>query len=158
MTAMTYPIKGRMLEEFRVGETFESHGRTLTEADLVNFLGFVGDYEPVHADEEFAKKTPLGKRIMNGSAVTSVVDGLISRMGLFEGTAISILACTWEFKAPVFINDTVRAQVKVTEARPSKKGGRGVVVFGISVLNQAGQAVITGSWTMLVVSKAPPAG
>lgn len=153
---MNYPIKGRMLEEFAVGEMFESHGRTLTEADLVNFLGFVGDYEPVHADEEFAKKSPLGRRIMNGSAVTSAADGLISRMGLFEGTAISFLACTWEFKAPVFINDTVRAQLKVTEARPSKKGGRGVVVLAVTIVNQAGQAVITGSWTMLVLSRSAP--
>ena len=150
---MAYPIKGKLLEDFQIGEVFQSHGRTLTEADLVNFLGYVGDYEPVHADEEFAKKTPLGRRIMNGSAVTSAVDGLISRMGLFEGTAISILACSWEFKAPVFINDTVRAEVKTAEARPSKKGGRGVVVFAINVLNQAGQAVITGSWTMLMLSR-----
>lgn len=150
---MAYPIKGRTLEEFTVGEVFESHGRTLTETDLVNFLGYVGDYEPVHADEEFAKKTPLGRRIMNGSGVTAACDGLISRMGLFEGTAISFLACSWEFKAPVFINDTVRVQLKVNEARPSKKGGRGIVVFGITVLNQANQPVITGTWTMLVVSR-----
>lgn len=150
---MAYPIKGRTLEDYSLGETFESHGRTLTEADLVNFLGFVGDYEPVHADEEFAKKTPLGRRIMNGSAVTSACDGLISRMGLFEGTAISFLACTWEFKAPVFIDDTVRVQLKVNETRPSKKGGRGIVIFGITVLNQSNQTVITGTWTMLVVSR-----
>jgi acyl dehydratase len=151
---MAYPIKGRVLEEFSVGETFESHGRTLTETDLVNFIGYVGDYEPVHADEEFAKGTPLGRRIMNGSGVTSAVDGLISRMGLFEGTAISFLACAWEFKLPVFINDTVKAQLKVTEARPSKKGGRGVVMLAINVVNQAGQVVVTGTWTMLVVSRA----
>lgn len=149
----TYPIKGRIFEEFSVGDQFETHGRTLTESDLVSFCGLVGDYEPIHADEEFARKSPVGRRIMQGSLVTSVVDGLISRMGLFEGTAITFLACTWEFKAPVFIGDTVRAQLRVSGARPSKKGGRGIVVFAVTVLNQSHQPVVTGSWTMMVVGQ-----
>ena len=149
----TYPIKGRTFEEFALGDTFETHGRTLTETDLVAFCGFVGDYEPIHADEEFARKSPVGRRIMQGSLVTSVVDGLISRMGLFEGTAITFLACTWEFKAPVFIGDTVRASLKVAEARPSKKGGRGIVNFAVTVLNQTDQPVVTGTWTMMVIGK-----
>ncbi len=148
-----YPIKGRTFEEFALGDMFETHGRTLTESDLVSFCGFVGDYEPIHADEEFARKSPLGRRIMQGSLVTSVVDGLISRMGLFEDTAITFLACGWEFKLPVFIGDTVRAQLKVAESRASKKGGRGIVVFAVTVLNQADQPVVTGSWTMMVIGK-----
>ena len=150
---MTYPIKGRMFEEFSPGEEFESHGRTLTETDLVSFCGFVGDYEPIHADDEFARTSPVGRRIMQGSLVTSVVDGLISRMGLFEGTAITFLACAWEFKAPVFIGDTIRARLRVAETRPSKKGGRGIVTFAVTVPNQAGRDVVTGSWTMMLAAK-----
>lgn len=153
----TYPIKGRTFEEFAVGDEFETHGRTLTESDLVAFCGFVGDYEPIHADEEFAKQSPVGRRIMQGSLVTSVVDGLISRMGLFEGTAITFLACTWEFKAPVFIGDTIRARIRVADRRPSKKGGRGVVTFAVAVANQAGTDVVIGTWTMMLVAKSPGA-
>lgn len=154
---MAYPIKGRTFEEFSLGEEFETHGRTLTESDLVSFCGFVGDYEPIHADEEFAKKSPLGRRIMQGSLVTSAVDGLISRMGLFEGTAITFLACAWEFKAPVFIGDTIRARLRVAETRPSKKGGRGVVTFAVTVLNQGDGEVVTGTYTMMFVAKSPGA-
>lgn len=150
---MAYPIKGRTFEEFALGEEFETHGRTLTETDLVTFCGFVGDYEPIHADEEFARKSPGGRRIMQGSLVTSVVDGLISRMGLFEDTAITFLACAWEFKAPVFIGDTIRVRMKVAEARPSRKGGRGVITFAVTVLNQDGRDVVTGTWTMMLVAK-----
>jgi len=150
---LPYPIKGQAFEEFAVGEEFETHGRTLTETDLVSFCGFVGDYEPIHADEEFARKSPVGRRIMQGSLITSVVDGLISRMGLFEGTAITFLACAWEFKAPVFIGDTIRARLCVAETRPSKKGGRGVVTFAVTVLSQEDREVVTGSYTMMFVSK-----
>ncbi len=152
-----YPIKGRTFEEFAVGEEFETHGRTLTETDLVTFCGVVGDYEPIHADEEFARKSPLGRRIMQGSLVTSVVDGLISRMGLFEGTAIAFLACSWEFKAPVFIGDTIRARLRVAETRPSRRGGRGVVTFAVAVLDQERREVVSGTYTMLFVAKSASA-
>ena len=150
---MAYPIQGRFFEEFAEGEEFESHGRTLTETDLVSFCGFIGDYEPPHADEEFAKKGPLGRRIMQGTLVTSVADGQISRMGLFDGTAIALLACSWDFKAPVFIGDTVRTVVRVAELRPSSKGGRGVVTFAVAIRNQSDEEVVTGTSVMMIMGK-----
>ncbi len=150
-------MTGLYWEEWEVGREFETGGRTVTEADIVMFAGLSGDYNPLHTNEEFAKQSPVGRRIMQGSLVTSVVDGLISRMGLFEGTAITFLACTWEFKAPVFIGDTIRARIRVADRRPSKKGGRGVVTFAVAVVNQAGTDVVIGTWTMMLVAKSPGA-
>ena len=48
---MPYPTIGQYFDDFAIGQSFQTHGRTLTEADLVGFCGFIGDYEPAHADE-----------------------------------------------------------------------------------------------------------
>ena len=146
---MPYPMVGQYFEDFSVGQNFETHGRTLTETDLVNFCGFIGDYEPGHADEEFAKKSPLGRRVMQGCLVTTAAEGLISRSGLFDATALTLLASSWEYKAPVFIGDTISTGLTVKETRPSSKGGRGVVTFTIVIRNQTAKDVVTGTYVMM---------
>jgi acyl dehydratase len=68
---------------------------------------------------------------------------------LFDGTALTLLASSWEYKAPVFIGDTICAGLTVKEARPSSKGGRGVVTFAVQIRNQADADVVTGSYVMM---------
>ncbi len=150
---MPYPPIGPHFEDFAVGQTFETRGRTLTEADLVNFCGFIGDYEPAHADEEYAKKSQLGRRILQGCLVTTAAEGLMSRSGLFDETVLALIAASWEYRAPVFIGDTIRARLTVKELRPSSKGGRGTVTFTISIQNQAGAEVTRGTYVMLYRTK-----
>jgi acyl dehydratase len=147
---MRYPMTGQYFDDYVVGQTFETHGRTLTETDLVNFCGLIGDYEPPHADETFARKSPVGRRVMQGCLVTTAAEGLMTRSGLFDGTAITLLASSWEYRAPVFIGDTVRARLVAKEVRKSSKGGRGVVTFAVTILNQDDKEVVTGSYVMMV--------
>lgn len=147
---MPYPMTGQYFDDYVVGQTFETHGRTLTETDLVNFCGLIGDYEPPHSDETFARKSPLGRRVMQGCLVTTAAEGLMTRSGLFDGTAITLLASSWEYRAPVFIGDTVRARLVAKEVRKSSKGGRGVVTFAVTILNQDDKEVVTGSYVMMV--------
>lgn len=146
---MPYPPIGPHFEEFSVGQSFETRGRTLTEADLVNFCGFIGDYEPAHANEEYARKSSLGRRILQGCLVTTAAEGLMSRSGLFDETVLALVAASWEYKAPVFIGDTISAFLTVQELRPSSKGGRGTVTFAVSIKNQAGAEVTKGLYVML---------
>lgn len=147
---MPYPMTGQYFDDYAVGQTFETHGRTLTETDLVNFCGVIGDYEPPHADETFARATPLGRRVMQGCLVTTAAEGLMTRSGLFDGTAITLLASSWQYRAPVFIGDTIRARLEVKELKKSSKGGRGVVNFAISIVNHEGSEVVTGAYVMMV--------
>lgn len=147
---MPYPMTGQYFDDYVAGQTFETHGRTLTETDLVNFCGLIGDYEPPHADETFARKSPVGRRVMQGCLVTTAAEGLMTRSGLFDGTAITLLASSWEYRAPVFIGDTVRARLVAKEVRKSSKGGRGVVTFAVTILNQDDKEVVTGSYVMMV--------
>lgn len=78
-------------EDFEVGQRFTTPARTVTEADVVNFAGVSGDYNPIHTDAEFAKSTPFGQRIAHGLLVLSMLTGLRQRAGHFEGTIIAWL-------------------------------------------------------------------
>ena len=81
--------------------------RTITDADVTNFAGISGDFNPLHTDEEFAKQTQFGGRIFHGPGVFAVATGLESRLGIKEGTAIAFLGMTWNLKGAVKIGDTI---------------------------------------------------
>ena len=76
--------QGLYFEEFKEGATFATRGRTVTETDIVNFAGVTGDYNPMHTDAEYAKKTMFGERIALGMLGLSFVVGLTYQLGFFE--------------------------------------------------------------------------
>ena len=69
-------------EDLEVGTEWNSPRRTITEADIVMFTAMTGDNNPVHTDEEFAKNTVFGGRILHGPAVFAIATGLESRLGI----------------------------------------------------------------------------
>src|SRR4051794_13360460 len=97
--------RSMFLEDFQVGDEFITSARTIAEADIVNFAGISGDFNPLHTDEEHARSLGFSSRIAHGALVFSVVTGLIARMALLEGTAVAFLELTWRFKAPVMAGD-----------------------------------------------------
>ena len=74
-------------------------GRTITEADVVNFAGISGDFNPLHMDDEFAKNNMFGKRVAHGALGLIVSTGLSNQMGIFEGTTIAFLELTAKYTA-----------------------------------------------------------
>ena len=77
---------GLYLEEFEIGKEYESQGRTVTEADVVNFAGVSGDFNPLHMDEEFGKQNMFGRRVAHGALGFIMATGLENQMGIMEGT------------------------------------------------------------------------
>jgi len=142
---------GRYFEDFQVGERFTTPARTVTEADLVNFAGVSGDYNPIHTDAEFAKTTPFGQRIAHGLLVLSMLTGLRQRTGQFEGTLIAWLEIrSYRFLKPVFIGDTVHGETEILEKRETSRPDRGLLVQRVRVLNQKGEVVQEGEFVTLV--------
>jgi acyl dehydratase len=142
--------RGLHFEDFFVGQSWVTPARTITEADLVNFAGLTGDYNPLHTDEEFARATQFGGRIFHGPGVFSVAIGLESRLGIKDGTALAFLGMTWNLRGPVRIGDTIRAEQRVAEVRPStSKPDRGVVTFDVVVKNQHGEVCHDGQWVVM---------
>jgi len=131
---------------------FISSGRTVTEADIVNFCGLSGDFTPIHSDAEFARNTAFGERVAHGPLVMSVAIGLATASGLFGPRVVGLVNCSWDFAAPVRIGDTIRSELEVADVRPSSKEGREVATYSIDVRNQRNESVQRG--TMIVILRA----
>jgi len=144
---------GIHFEEMNVGDEYISPGRTLTETDIVMFTGISGDYNPLHTDEEFAKGSIYGKRIVHGALGFSIATGLISRIGIFEGTSMGFLSTEWKFVAPVFVGDTVHIIMTITGKWETSKKDRGIIERTVKMYNQNGLLVQEGVMKVMVKRK-----
>lgn len=136
---------GFYFEELQVGQRFESHGRTITEADVVNFAGLSGDFNPIHVDRVAGAQSVFGQRVVPGVLGIAIFTGLIDSLAIFRGTLIAVLGMEkWEFRAPIFIDDTVRVAIEIADKRLSASGSRGIVHRHITMINQRGETVQEG--------------
>ena len=142
--------RGLTFDQFQLGDTFSSQARTVTEADVVNFAGLSGDFNPLHTDAEFGKSTPFGDRIAHGMLVAAMATGMANWTGIFEGTTVALMEQVIQYKGAVKFGDTVHLELRVAEKKETSKLDRGVVVFETHVCNQDNQAVIEGKWTLLM--------
>ena len=139
---------GLYYEEFEVGDSVESVGRTITEADIVSFASLSGDWNLIHTNAEYCKAQHFGQRIAHGLLVLSVASGLAVRLGFMEDTVVAFMGLDWQFRKPVFIGDTVRIRVTVKSKEIKRRLG-GMVVFRIEVLNQDDNVCQRGDWNIL---------
>jgi len=139
-------------EDFKEGMVFETPRRTVTEADIVNFAGLSGDFNPLHVDEEFAKTTVFGRRIAHGALTFAIMTGLWDMLGIIRGTAIAFYGVDkLRFTKPVYPGDTLR--VKITVKEKKEKGTGGLVVLYNEVLNQRDEIVLVCDAKVLVKRK-----
>lgn len=132
------------------GFRFETGGRTITEADIVNFAGVSGDFHKLHMDAQYAERhTPHGERIAHGMLVVSITTGLIGRsdfMRAIETSTLGVKELRCAFKKPVFIGDTIRVSAEIIGRSESKAGNRGTIQMLRKVLNQHDETVVELSW------------
>ena len=136
--------RGLTYEQFEMGAVYPSQARTVTEADVANFAGLSGDFNPLHTDAEFAKATPMGERIAHGVLILAMATGMANWMGIFEGTTIALMEQVTRYKGAVKFGDTIRLEMEVIEKKPTSKPDKGVVKFAVRVKNQRGEKVATG--------------
>ncbi len=143
---------GRYFEEFAAGDSFESGGRTITDATLENFSGISGDYSDVHTDDEVMKQSEFGGRIGHGILSLALMQGLMWLSGYNRGTAAATIG--WDqlkFPAPLRVGDTVHAAWTIREVRASRsKPAFGILVEDCRLLNQRGDTVLSGTHVLLV--------
>ena len=143
-------LPGKFFEEFREGEEFVTPSRTITEVDIINFAGISGDFNPLHVDEEYAKKSIHKGRIAHGSLITSIATGLMARLGLWESTALANLGYEWKFHMPVKIGDTITVKLKIGSKKETKRQDTGIIQREINVFNQREELVLSGRSAFLV--------
>jgi acyl dehydratase len=142
--------RGLTFDQFNLGDSFASQGRTVTEADVVAFAGLSGDFNPLHTDATFAARTPFGERIAHGMLVAAMATGMANWTGVFEGTTLALMEQVIQYKGVVKFGDTVHLRLTVAEKKETSKPDRGIVFFEAQVLNQDGLAVQEGRWTLMM--------
>lgn len=128
---------------FQPGDGF-SYERFISAEDVMRFAEVVGDLNPVHLDAEFAEGTFFKKRIVHGAFLA----GLISKiLGMdFPGQGTIYISQNSVFKRPVYVDTTVKVEVKVTEVMAEKRR----LVLDTSVLNENGEVCLAGSATVWI--------
>jgi acyl dehydratase len=144
--------RGLYFEEFEVGQSITSAGRTVTEADVVNFAALSGDWTTIHTDAIYAAQHPLGQRVAHGLLGLSIASGLAVRLGFLEETVLAFREIgSWKFSQPIYLGDTIHVQATVIETRPVRRLGGGQVTFNVQLLNQDDKVVQHGTWGLLVL-------
>ena len=146
---MSFTAMQLFFDDLEVGQEWISLGRTITEADIVNFAGLSGDFNPIHMDHEFAKKTVFRKPIAHGLLIQAMGSGLGMAFPLMRTLAFMAIK-EWKFLEPVYIGDTIRVRAKLLEKEERSRGRRGVITWHRQILNQHTKTVQEGITVTLV--------
>jgi acyl dehydratase len=131
-----------MWEEYEIGSSRLSGGRTITETDLVIHAGQTGDFYPHHMDAEWCKTQVFGQRVAHGTLILSVAVGSLA--GEINEVAFSYGYDKVRFIAPIFIGDTITSRAEIVAKREHAKNPDefGIVDEQVSVMNQRGETVL----------------
>jgi len=127
-------ILGLFFEDFPLGKSGGSVGRTITSSDVTFF-------EEMSSWPEYSS---AAGRLAPEMLVTMVSAGLMTRQGFYEGTLVGIIGNSWQYKAPVIVGDTLKLKYWVTQASLTKSKEKGIVVFKIITYNQRDETVAEG--------------
>ena len=134
--------KGLTWEQMEVGSRFKTAKRTVTEADLIQFITWGGFNEALFYDASHAAAGGYTGRLVPGAMTYCIAEGLVVQTHVLNGTGLAFMNMELSVKRPVYVGDTIHAIVTTTESRQSSKPGRGVVKTHVSVRNQRDEEVL----------------
>ncbi len=137
--------KEKNFSEIQVGDK-EWVRRTITEADIINFAGVSGDFNPVHTDEEYAKNTMFKGRIAHGFFTAAMITNVVGNK--LPGPGSVYLKQNLRFIGPVRAGDTITATAEVIEKIEEKKR----VTLRTTCINQKGELVLDGEALVLILN------
>jgi 3-hydroxybutyryl-CoA dehydratase len=143
-------FQGKWYDETAVGERFGT-SVTVTEAHLVLGAGLFGDFNPLHVNEEFSKRSRFGTRILHGPFTAALVSAPVGMY--FAGTAIAYLEHHCRFVAPVKPGDTLTSAWTIVERLDKPKHGGGILVLQCLCQNEKGETVVEATGKLLVAAK-----
>lgn len=138
--------KGYMFEDMELGmSAWMDH--TVTSEDIARFAELSGDFNPVHVDKEYAATTMFKDCIAHGVFTGSLVSALFGMK--LPGPGAIYISQTYNFRAPVYVGDTITSHVEVADLYPKKKR----VKFDCVCRNQHGKDVLVGEAILMLPSK-----
>lgn len=130
-------------DEYKVGATYTTLARTVSETDIVSFVNLCGFTEPLFMDMEYvARESVFGRRAAPGALTLALSEGLVIQTGLIHGRGMAWLGGDVKVVAPVLEGDTIHVEVEVADKRETRKPDRGIVTYRHRVVNQRGETVM----------------
>lgn len=123
-----------------------AHGltRTVTETDNLLFSTLTHNPQPLHLDEEYAKKTEFGQRVFNSMFTVAFACGVSVEDTTMGTLVVNLGFGEMKFPKPVFINDTLSVKTIIKDKRESKsRPNAGILTFEHQVWNQRDEMVCT---------------
>jgi 3-hydroxybutyryl-CoA dehydratase len=147
--------RGRYFEEVCIGEEFVTEKKVITSNLLDEFVGIVGLGNPLFTNEDYAKKSIFGGRILPGSLTISIYLAMIDNLGLFSDTLVALQSLEVTFIHPVRPGDTIQVRSKIIEknADHEREKRRGRVILEETIINQSGQKTASVIRKILVKRK-----
>lgn len=152
IAADNLPIVGLGIpyEEWTIGRKFRTVGRSITDADITNFVCVTGMLEVLFTNLDYLENESLIKgRLAPGALVYSFAEGLLMQ-SVMQHTGLAFLGMELKVNKPVLAGDTIHVRCEVTHARPTSKPGRGIVTALNNVTNQHGDCVLSYTATRMV--------
>lgn len=131
----------KKMRKFKVGDR-EIFSKTLTETDIYGFAGISGDFNPIHVNRIEAEKSRFGRQVCHGMLVASLISAGIGMK--LPGPGAIYLEQNLKFLKPVFVGDTVTAQVEVASVDADR------LALITTVVNHEGELVISGDARVMV--------
>jgi acyl dehydratase len=139
------------LSQVQVGQRWRSDARTLSEHELSLACMLSNDWHPIHADAHYAAASALGQRVFQGGYGILVALGLATRFpSVGQRQALALGIEDWQFRAPLFVGDTVHVEVELMELRRTSDGRRILVKKHIRLVKHDGQVAQEGRGSSLV--------
>lgn len=134
---------GFYFDELEAGMRFQTLSRTITEPDIVGFIGITGMVETLFTDLSFTHEHgPLKGRVAPAALSYTIIEGLLCQHSM-QTTGLALLEVEKKILAPVVAGDTIHCEVEVVSVRATSKGNRGIVKTKNDIINQDGVTVIT---------------
>ncbi len=149
------PVMGVGLywDDVKVGQRFQTLGRTITETDIINFVSATGMVEEMFTNIEYIQsESRMGARPVPGSLVFCTAEGLLMQSTM-QRTGMAFLECDLRILKPTLAGDTVHVECEVVEARATSRPGRGLMRTFNKVVNQRGEVVATYNPLRMVKSR-----
>jgi len=121
---------------FTVGQTF-IYEQVIDDKQVRAFAEVSGDRNPIHLDDEVARKSKFGQRIAHGAILFGIVSKVLGMD--MPGVGTVYLGQTCSFKLPVFIGDTVKLEAKIVELLP-----KSIARISTIITKQTGEVVMDG--------------
>ncbi len=149
----TLPVmgKGPTWEDLSPGMVGRTLRRTVTEADLVNFIGATGMVEAIFIDADYPGKAIPG-RLVPAALTQCLIEGLLFQ-SVIQGVGLALLEVHLKALAPVRVGDSIWATLEITEIRPTSKNNRAVVASEVKVYNQAEEPVLVYNVKRMVAGR-----